>query len=132
MTQSNTIRYVPHQKNIKQDAIIYISGKTNGSDSVLDALEETGCEVVSTNSPTVGVALLYAIRSVAAVVLDSRATEQVIFDLARKLGQVRPHVPVVVLGADQIDNSPSWADRRVNRYKLALALQHLLNAVPAV
>ena len=132
MTERNTILYIPHRENSKHDPIIYISGKANRSNSALAALEETGCEVVSTNSPNVGFALLYAMRSVAAVVLDNRAREQAIFDLARRLGQIRPNVPVIVLCGDQIDTSPSWTDRCVNTGKLAVALQHLLNAEPVV
>ena len=132
MTERDTILYIPRPENSEHDAIIYISGKANSRNSPLAALEETGCEVVSTNSPTVGVALLYAIRSVAAVVLANGARERVIFDLARRLGQIRPNVPVIVLCGDQIENAPSWTDRCVSTDKLAVALQHLLNAEPVV
>ena len=132
MTEPNTILYIPHRKNSKHNAIIYISEKATSRPSALTALEETGYEVVSTNSPTVGAALLYAIRSVAAVVLDNRARKQVIFDLARRLGQIRPNVPVVVLGGDQIDTSSSWTDSCVNTDRFLVALQHLLNAEPVV
>ncbi len=43
--------------------ILYISDRANRSNSVLAALKETGCEVVSANSPTEGVALLYVMRA---------------------------------------------------------------------
>ena len=112
--------------------ILHVSGRANISNSVLAELKETGCEVVSTNSPTEGVALLYIMHSVAAVVLDNRAREQAGFDVARSLRQIRPNVPLMLLCGDQIDSSPSWTDRCVSTDKLTSALQHLMTAEPAV
>ena len=112
--------------------ILYISNRANRSNSVLAALKESGCEVVSTNSPTEGVALLYIMHSVAAVVLDNRAREQASFDVAQSLREIRPNVPVMLLCGDQIDSSPSWTDRCVSTDKLTSALQHLLTAEPVV
>ncbi len=70
---------------MEYNTILCISDRANSSHSVLAALKEIGCEVVSTNSPTEGVALLYIMHSVAAVVLDNRAREQASFDVARSL-----------------------------------------------
>jgi DNA-binding NtrC family response regulator len=117
---------------IEHNTILCISDRANSSHSVLAALKETGCEVVSTSSPIEGVALLYIMRSVAAVVLDNRAREQASFDLARSLSQIRPNVPVMLLCDDKIDSSPSWTDRCVSTDKLTSALQHLLTAEPVV
>ena len=52
--------------------ILHISDRADSSNSALAALKEAGYEIVSTNSPTEGVALLYIMHSVAAVVSISR------------------------------------------------------------
>jgi DNA-binding NtrC family response regulator len=112
--------------------ILYISDLANHSKSVLAALRETGYEVVSTNSPTEGVALLYIMHTVAAVVLDSRAREQASFDVAQSLREIRPNVPVMLQCGDQIDSTPSWTNRCVSTDKLTSALEHRLTAEPVV
>ena len=91
---------------MEHHTILYISDRPNRSISVLDALKETGCEVVSTNSPTEGVALLYIMHSVAAVVLDNRAREQAGFDVARSLRQIRPNVSVMLLWMTRLTAHP--------------------------
>ena len=113
---------------MEQNTILHISDRANSSNSVLAAFKETGYEVVSTNSPTQGVALLYLMHSVAAVVLDNRVRQQADFDVAQSLRQIRPNVPAVLLCGDQIDSSPSWTDRCVSTTKLTSTLQHLLTA----
>jgi DNA-binding NtrC family response regulator len=113
---------------MEPNTILYISDRANRSYSVFAALEETGCEVVSTNSPTQGVALLYIMRTVAGVVLDNRAREQASFDLVQSLSQIRPHVPIMLLCGDQSESSPSWTDRCVSTDKLTSVLHHLLTA----
>jgi DNA-binding NtrC family response regulator len=129
MMEHNTILYIRGSRRMMEhNTILYISDRANSSNSVLAALKETGCEVVSTNSPTVGVALFYAVQSVAAVVLDNRATEQASFDVAQSLREIHPNVPIMLLCGDQIDSSPSWVDECVGADKLTSALQHLLNA----
>jgi DNA-binding NtrC family response regulator len=95
---------------MEHNTILHISDRANSSNSVLAALTETGCEVVSTNSPTEGVALLYVMHSVAAVVLDNRAREQASFDVAQSLREIRPDVPIMLLCGDQIDSLPSCVD----------------------
>ena len=70
---------------MEYNTILCISDRANSSHSVLAAPKETGGEVVSTNSPTEGVARLYIMHLVAAVVLDNRAREQASFDVARSL-----------------------------------------------
>ncbi len=75
---------------IGYNIILYISDGASGSNSVLAALEEKGYEVVSTNRPTEGVALLYVMHSAAAVVVDKDASEQAGFDLVQSPA---PHSP---------------------------------------
>ena len=120
------------RKMMEHNTILYISDRATSSNSVSAALRETGCQVVSTNSPTEGVALFYVLHSVAAVVLDNRAREQAGFDVAQSLGKIHPDVPVILLCGDQIDSSRSWTDRCVNTDKLAIALQHLRITEPVV
>lgn len=86
---------------MEQYTILHISDRANSSNSLLAAFKETGYEVVSTNSPTQGVALLYLMHSVAAVVLDNRVRQQADFDAAQSLRQIRPNVPVVLLCGDE-------------------------------
>jgi DNA-binding NtrC family response regulator len=114
------------------NTILHISDRASSSNLVLAALKETGCEVVSTNSPTEGVALLYIMHSVAAVVLDNRAREQASFDVTQSLRQICPNVPVILLCGDHIDALPSWTNRCVRTDKLTSALEHLLTAELAV
>jgi DNA-binding NtrC family response regulator len=112
--------------------ILHISDRADSSHSALADLKEIGCEVVSANSPTEGVALLYIMHSVAAVVLDNRAKEQASFDLSQTLRQIRPDVPIMLLCSDQVDNASSWTDRCLSTDKLTSALKHLLSAEPVV
>lgn len=112
---------------IGYNIILYISDVRGGSRSVLTALEEKGYEVVSTNSPTEGVALLYVMHSAAAVVVDKGASDRAGFDLVQSLRQIRPHVPVTLLCGDQFERSPSPTDTCVKKDKLIWG-QHLLTA----
>jgi DNA-binding NtrC family response regulator len=112
--------------------ILYMSDRADRSNSVLAALKETGCEVVSTNSPTIGIALLYVMHTVDAVVLDNGSREQATFDVAESLKQIRPDVPVMFQCAGQIDSSSSWTDGCVETDQLALELQHFLRAEAVV
>jgi response regulator RpfG family c-di-GMP phosphodiesterase len=133
MMERNTILYIRgSRKMMEHNTILYISDRANSNNSVLAALKETGCEVVSTNSPTVGVALFYAVQSVAAVVLDNRATEQASFDVAQSLREIHPNVPVMLLCSGRIDSSSSWTDRCVNADKITSVLRHLLSAEPVI
>ena len=112
----------------EDNIILYISDGASRSDSLLAGLKEKGYEVVSTNSPTQGVALLYVMHSAAAVVVDKGASERVGFDLVECLRQIRPDVPVTLLCGDQIDSSPSPTDRCVKKDEFAYGLQHWLTA----
>jgi CheY-like chemotaxis protein len=113
---------------MEHNTILYISDRANSSYSVFAALKETGCEVVSTNSPTQGVALLYIMRTVTAVVLDNRAREQASFDLVQSLSQIRPDVPIMLLCGDQSESSSSWTDGCVSTDELTSVLHHLFTA----
>jgi CheY-like chemotaxis protein len=117
---------------MKQETIFYLSDQATSSDSVIGALENTGYEVVSTNSSTQAIALLYIMHSVAAVVLHHRAREQTSFDVACSLRAIGPGVPVVLLCRDQIDRLPPCVDACVETGqplgKLTSEVQSLLTA----
>jgi DNA-binding NtrC family response regulator len=115
-----------------QITVLHISDRADTSDSGLDDLKEIGCEVVSANSPAEGVALLYIMHSVAAVVLDARAKEQASFDLSQSLRHIRPDVPIMLLCSDQIDNASSRTDECLSTDALTSALKHLLSAEPVI
>lgn len=55
------------------ESILYVSEQTPSNNSILAALKATGYEVVSTNSATQAIALLYVLHTVAGVVLNQRA-----------------------------------------------------------
>jgi DNA-binding NtrC family response regulator len=112
----------------EDNIILYISDGASRSDSVLAGLKEKGYEVVSTDSPTEGVALLYVMHSAAAVLVDKGASEQADFDLVQSLRQTRPKVPVTLLCGEQIDSSPSQTGTCVKKDDLASGFQHLLTA----
>jgi DNA-binding NtrC family response regulator len=82
---------------MERGTILYISDQPTSSNSVSAALKTAGYEVVSTNSPTQAIALLFLMRSVAAVVLNQWAREQSSFDVARRLRAIRPDVPIILL-----------------------------------
>src|SRR5258708_28346620 len=92
------------------DTILYISDQAANSDSVLAALKAAGYEVVSTNSSTQGLALLFFIHSVSAIVLNQRTEEQNSSDLARILRNIRADVPMVLLSRCPIDCFPLAID----------------------
>lgn len=109
-----------------QRTILYISDGAEDNGSVFAALRETGCEVLSTSSPTEGVAMLYIMRGCAAVVIGDRAKEGANFDVAQTLRKIDPRVPLIPLCGDQIDSSPLPTNTCVSADKLASALQRVL------
>jgi DNA-binding response OmpR family regulator len=115
---------------LEPNTILYISDRSSGSNSVLAEFEEAGYKMVVADSPTEGVALLYIMRSVGAVVLDHGAREGANFDVVQSLRKIRPSVPVMLLRGDRIESVPSRTDECVGTDKLASALQRLLSAEP--
>ncbi len=109
--------------------ILYIVDRSNGNSSVLATLKETGCEVLSTDSPTQAVALLYIMRQVSAVVLDVQVRKHANFNVAESLRRVRPGVPVILKCCDQIRSSLSLTESCVSTDELPSVLQHLLEEV---
>ena len=114
------------------ETILYLSDVATNSNSVLAALKATGCEVVSTNSATQAIALLYVLHTVAGVVLNRRARERNTSDVARSLQAIRPDVPIVLLCGEQIDRLPSCVDACVDAgqplERLIAAVRRLLTA----
>jgi hypothetical protein len=95
---------------VKHDTILYISEDATSSDSVTLELEAMGYEVVSSDSSSQGVALLYIMRSVAAVVLHCQPEDRAWFELAQSLRGIRPGVPIILLSRDPIFCLPPWVD----------------------
>jgi CheY-like chemotaxis protein len=108
------------------DTILYISDKAISSASVLGALKSTGYEVVSSDGSSQGIALLFLMRSVAAVVLHDQAGERAGFDVARTLRAIRPEVPIILLCCNQIERLPQCVDICVS---LARPLEMVTSAV---
>ncbi len=97
-----------------EETLLYISDHGPRSSSMLAALEAAGYDVVSTNSSTQAIALLFVMHSVIAVVVDQHSIEQPSFDLAHSLRALRPDIPIVLLCADRIDRLPPDIDLCVN------------------
>jgi hypothetical protein len=95
---------------VKHETILYISGGTTSCNSVMIDLEATGYEVVRTDSSTEGIALLYLMHSVAAVVLHCQPEDRSWFELGQSLGAIRPGVPIILLSRDPILCLPPWVD----------------------
>jgi CheY-like chemotaxis protein len=114
------------------ETILYLVDQATNSKSVLAALQATGYEVVSTNSATQAIALLYILHRVAGVVLNRQARERNTSDVARSLRRIRPDVPIVLLCSDQINRLPSSVDACVDTgqplEKLTAAVRRLLVA----
>jgi DNA-binding NtrC family response regulator len=115
-----------------RETILYISDPAAVSDPILAALKTTSYEVVSTDSSTQAIALLFIMHSVAGIVLRDRAAQQTSFDVARSLRALRPDVPIVLLCGDRIDRLPTYVDAWVNTAqpieKLTSEVQHSLTA----
>jgi DNA-binding NtrC family response regulator len=116
----------------ERGAILYVSDQPASSNSESAALKAAGYDVVSTNSPAQAIALLFLMRSVAAVVLNQRAREQTSSDSTCRLRAIRPDVPIILLCRDQVHRLPSCVDACLNDEqpleKLTCALRRLLTA----
>ncbi len=101
-------------KRMSIGTILYISDKTIPGDPVSGALRNAGFEAVSADSSSEGVALLFLMRSVAAVVLHDQPGERSGVDLARSLRSIRPEVAIILLSPNQIDSLPPFVDASVS------------------
>ena len=95
---------------MKHETILYISDHAASSDSVMVELEAKGYQIVSTDSPSQGSALLYIMHSVAAVVLQYQPEDRTWFELTQSLRTIRPDVPIILLSRDPILYLPPWVD----------------------
>src|SRR5882724_13071371 len=118
------------ENTMERETILYISDQETNSHSSLTALTGTGYEVVSTDSSTQAVALLFIMRSAIAVVLNHQAGDRTTLDLARSLRGVRPDVPIILLCGEQVNHLPSYLDACVDTgqsiEKLTAALRRRL------
>lgn len=120
---------------VKHEAILYIYDHATSSDSVIVELEAEGYEVVSTDSSSQGVALMYIMHSVAAVVLHYQPEDRTWFGCAQSLRAIRPGVPIILLSRDPILCLPPWVDACVGTEQLleevASAVHSLLTGEPS-
>jgi CheY-like chemotaxis protein len=97
-------------KHMSISAVLYIPDKTVPEDPVTGALRNAGYEVVSADSSSEGVALLFLMHSVAAVVMHDQLGERSGVDLARTLRSIRPEVAIILLSLNPIDSLPPYVD----------------------
>ena len=112
----------------KQTVLFVFVDRTKSS-RLCRALRHAGYEVAGTSSSLQAIALLFVIRSVAAVVVDQRTEEHASFDLARNLRAVRPHVPIILLCREQIPHLPACTDACVSGEEPVDSLLSALNAI---
>src|SRR4029077_6819421 len=96
------------------DTILYVSDGAPGSDSISTALKAHGDEIVTTDSSTQAVALLFIMRFVAGIVLEHQVGKHTTLDVVRSLRALRPHVPIVLVCRNQVDQTPPCVDACVS------------------
>ena len=90
--------------------ILFVSDDHVSSHCLLCAFQDAGYEVAITSSPLQAIALLFVMHSVAAVVIDQRASEHASLKLPCHLRAVRPNVPIILLSREQIGRLPACVD----------------------
>jgi DNA-binding NtrC family response regulator len=117
------------------DTILYVPDHAV-STSVLSAIKLVGYDVVSTDSVNQALALLFVMRSAAAVVLDLRSNEDIGFEFARELRAIHAGVPILLRCCQHVGSLPSWIDAYVSvsepLERLTFLLQRMLNGEPAL
>jgi DNA-binding NtrC family response regulator len=107
------------ENQMERETVLYISDQTICSNAILAALNSGGYQVVSANQATQGLALLYILHSVAAVVL--RVREPAGF-LVRGIRAICPNVPIIFLCRGEVDHLPSPVDAYVSTEQPLAAL----------
>jgi response regulator RpfG family c-di-GMP phosphodiesterase len=117
------------------DTILYVSDHAVSA-SVLAAIKAAGYDVVSADRTNQALALLFVMRSAAAVVLDLGSTEEIGYELARELRAIHSGVPILLRCCEHIDHRPPWVDAYVSAgeplERLASLLRKMLNGELAV
>jgi hypothetical protein len=108
----NAACFVEYERRntVKHETILYIFDGATNSDSVIIDLEATGYYVVSTDSSTEGIALLYLMHSVAGVVLHCQPEDRSWFELGQSLRTIRSGVPIILLSREPVLYLPPWVD----------------------
>jgi CheY-like chemotaxis protein len=110
--------------------ILYLFDKSSENLPVEDALRATGYEIVSASNATHAIALLFLIRSVAAVVLDDEVRQHARLDVARRIRAVCPQVPIILLSPYEMELPPgidACVSAGQSPENVTSAIRHLLN-----
>jgi CheY-like chemotaxis protein len=110
--------------------ILYLFDKCSRSLPVEDALRATGYEIVSASNATHAIALLFLIRSVAAVVLDDEVRQHARLDVARRIRAVCPQVLIILLSRYEMELPPgidACVSAGQSPENITSAMRHLLN-----
>jgi hypothetical protein len=97
-----------------EKTILYLSGERSSTCLVTKALETTGSRVVSGNSSSQGMALLFLIKSVAAVVIDDEVRKTGDFDVACSMRAIRPQLVIILRSGSEVETLPKCFDACVN------------------
>ena len=110
-------------------SILYVSDSYSCSSTARSALEAFDYKVITANSSSQAIALLFLIDSVVAVVLDDQAREQLSLEAACRIRAAFPEVPIILLSCHVFPHLPSCVDASVctnDSQNLTSALRYLL------
>ena len=113
--------------NVIKDTLLLVSPAEIG-DSVALALNAAGYQVAIANTELRAVALVFLMRSFAAVIVDERQHENPSFALPSRLHGIRPDVPVVVISRVPVSSPPAGVEACVLEQELPNAMTALLGS----
>jgi CheY-like chemotaxis protein len=87
------------------------------SNSLFRVLHDAGYELTTTTDQSQALALLFVLKSVAAVIVDQRGEEVAISELPRHLRQLRRDVPIVLLSREPLPQLPDFIDACVSDHE---------------
>lgn len=112
------------------DTLLLVS-PTEIGDSVALALNAAGYQVAIANTELRAVALVFLMRSFAAVIVDERQHANPSFALASRLHGIRPDVPIVVISKAAVSSVPGCVEACVLGQELPNAMTALLGSALA-
>lgn len=92
------------------------------------ALNAAGYQVAIANTELRAVALVFLMRSFAAVIVDERPHETPSFALASRLHAIRPDIPIMVISQAPVSSPPGYVESCVAEQELPAAVNALLGS----
>ena len=105
---------------------LVVREKTESS-PLLGVLQDAGYELTTTSNQSQALALLFVMKSVAAVIVDQREDDCATLDLPRHLRGLRRDVPIVLLCHEPLAQLPDYIDACVSDQEPIDRLVHVLD-----